>query len=160
LVEQRTLNVALDDESFWWAVWIFFLSLNNRFYLLKCETYLNAVSSIWILTWLDNPWVVLFKILMIFTFSLFSLFYLFSSFVVIFEKLEPTLVFKSIFYMESQWQIVEDIFTFRSVIIGHCIEQSLFITNHIIVDQMILKAIFSYLWGFNNFSVLEWFLPI
>ena len=67
------------------------------------------------------------------------------------QKLEVFFIFQPILDMKCQGQKVKDIEIHFFVVITHGIEQSFFVTNHVVVYQMIMH--FSLLY-FINFDVL------
>lgn len=59
VVQQRSLYVGLDNEGTITAIWILLSFLDDSLDLLESETHLDAIATIAVLSWFDNPSIVL-----------------------------------------------------------------------------------------------------
>jgi hypothetical protein len=63
--------------------------------------------------------------------------------VVVSQKLEVLLVLQSFLDMEGEWQKIEDFLVGLFVVVGHCIEESFFVADDVVVYKMILHLLLS-----------------
>jgi hypothetical protein len=64
---------------------------------------------------------------------------------VILQEFEKSRILHALSYMESEGEKVKDLQTSFSIVISHCIEKGFFISNDIVVYQMIVHSL---LWNF------------
>jgi len=134
VVEERPLDVGLDDVGSIGPISILLPLLKHFFYVLESEAHFNPVASVAVLPRFNNPSIILLD----FGFILVIFDDFFGSFVIIPQKLKIFLIFKPILDMESQREIVKHLQIHLFVVIGHRIKQSLFIANHVVIYQVVV----------------------
>lgn len=140
-VQQRSLDVSLNNVSSTRSIFIHLSLLEHRFDVLKSEAHLDTISSITVLPRFYDPSIILFLLALVLTIAK----DFFSPFVVVLQKLEILFVFHTIFDMEGQRQKIKDFLIGLFIIIGHSIEQGFLIANHIIINKMVVHSNVLYL---------------
>lgn len=141
----------MNDKGAIAAVWILLSFLDDCLDLLEGEAHLDPIATVAVLSWLDNPSIVL--LYMPFFLTCFGDFL--GPFVIVLDELKVLLVLKSILDVEGKRKITEDIFLDIFVIVGHRIEESLLIPQDVVIDEMIMHFLFVYLADFHNLAILE-----
>lgn len=76
---------------------------------------------------------------------------------IILQKLEVALVFKSFLDVKGQRQVFEDILLYLSIIVGHRIKQSFLVPQDVVVDEVVVHPLIPNLWPFYYFLIFEIF---
>lgn len=133
-VKERALDVGLHDEGSITAVTVSFSFFQDGLNLIKSQAHLNAISTVTVFSRLDNPGIVFLKL----AFLLTGFGYFLCSFMIIPQKFKILLIFKSIFDVESKGQIIKNVLFNLLIIIAHSIKESLFVTQDIVVDEVVM----------------------
>lgn len=134
-VEEGTLDVGLDDVGAETTVGVSISLLQNGFDFLESQAHLDAVTPVAVFSRFNNPSVVLLLLPLLLRLADFL-----GPFVVIPQKLEISLIFKSLPDMKSQRQVIEHILLLLPIVVGHCIEEGLFVAEHVVVDQVVMHT--------------------
>lgn len=128
---------------------MFLFRFQDMFDLFQSFAHFDSISTIGKLSRLNNPHI-----------KLLGIFSLFWSLMVMPQKLEIAFIIKPILNMESERKVIENIISLLLIIQSHCFEQSLLISNHIIIYQMIMHLLATNLrdcfYYFCEFYFLAW----
>lgn len=127
IIQERPVNIFLDDECFLFIVGTWNLSLNPLLNLIIVTMNGNPVPSIRVLSWFDNPQTTALRII-------------FHIFIVIISKLLPRLIIVS-FHMKSYRQIIKYVLPFPFIICFHIIIECFFVSQKFIILEMIMNLV-------------------
>lgn len=128
LVKKRFLNILLKNESLRTTVVMFTSPLQNILNFLESKTHHNTITSIRQLSRLDNP-----NIVSSFLFTKLLLL------IIVAQKPSILHIIHPLNHMKRQRKVIEHILTNTLIILSHRIQQSFFVTNNKVLNQMILN---------------------
>jgi hypothetical protein len=137
-VKERTLDICLHDEGTVAAITVSFSLFQNCLNLVKSKAHLYAIATVTVFSRLHYPSVVFLML----PFLLAAFGYFLCPLMIVPQKLEIILIFKSIFNVKSEGKIIEYILFHLLVIVAHCVKEGLLITQNIVIDKMIVHAAF------------------
>lgn len=112
LVQERPLEVLLNDEGTELAVLVALASFQSNFYIIQIGTHSNAGASIGELSWLDYPNIFDLAVGRLLLIALLNL-------RVVFEKFGAFGIVYSTSNVESQWKEVEHVLTIELIVFAH-----------------------------------------
>jgi hypothetical protein len=154
-VKERTLDICLHDEGTVAAITISLSLFQNGLNLVKSKAHLYAITTVTVFSRLHYPSVVF----LMFSFLLTAFGYFLCPLMIVPQKLEILLIFKSIFNVKSEGKIIEYILFHLLVIVAHCVKESLLITKDIVIDKMVMHAAFLQLASLYVLPVFQMFCP-
>jgi hypothetical protein len=112
---------------------MFLFSLQNGLDLVQLQADDDPVASVRVFSWFDNPSVELMYRICVRFVSL-------GDGVEMLQKFEVFVVFDSVLDVESEGQVLKYILVLSCVVLGHCLEESLFVADHEIVRKVVVQS--------------------